>query len=343
MANLGSPERPLRVAIVGTGPSGFYAAEPLLNSKYAVKVDMFDRLPAPYGLVRYGVAPDHSKIKNVIKIYEKVAEHPQISFLGNVHVGEDITMHELRRYYDAIVIASGAETDRRLGINGEDLLNSHTATEFVGWYNGHPDYQNHYFDLNHEIAIVVGQGNVSMDICRILSKTIDELKNTDITQRALDILAQSKIKEVHMFGRRGPVQAAFTPVEIREFGELADCDPVLDPKELQLNEASQKELEAVENAARKKIMKFCSIWLPSAAAAKEGNFFSIFTAARWKSPAPEKSKRLFLRKINWSAWRIIKNRLEPAWKKNSLAGFSFAVSVIAESRSKVCRFRSKPA
>ncbi len=245
-------ERPLRVAIVGSGPSGFYAAEPLLSSSVNVQVDMFDRLPAPYGLVRYGVAPDHPKIKNVIKIYEKIAAHPNFSFMGNVCVGDDISVHELRKYYDAIVIATGAETDRKLGINGENLLNCYTATEFVAWYNGHPDFQNRHFDLNHEVAVIVGQGNVAMDVARILSKTVDELKETDITRHALEILSQSRIKEVHMFGRRGPAQAAFTPVEIREFAELADCDPVIDLQELQLNEASQAELADPANAPKKK-------------------------------------------------------------------------------------------
>jgi ferredoxin--NADP+ reductase len=252
MSNLGSQVRPLRVAIVGSGPSGFYAAEPLLNSKFNVKVDMFDRLPAPYGLVRYGVAPDHPKIKNVIKVYEKIASHPNFSFLGNVCIGEDISIHELRKYYDAIVIATGAETDRKLGISGENYLNSYTATEFVSWYNGHPDFQNRHFDLNHEVAVIIGQGNVAMDVGRILCKTVEELKQTDITRHALEVLAKSRIKEVHIFGRRGPAQAAFTPVEIREFGELADCDPVIDPKDLELNESSQAEINDPNNAVKKK-------------------------------------------------------------------------------------------
>ena len=253
MANeLGTQARALRVAIIGSGPSGFYAAEPLLNSKLNVRVDMFDRLPAPYGLVRYGVAPDHPKIKNVTKVYEKVATHANFSFMGNVCIGEDISVHELRRYYDALIFATGAETDRKLGISGENFLNSYTATEFVAWYNGHPDFQNRHFDLNHEVAVIIGQGNVAMDVARILCKTVDELKTTDITRHALEVLAQSRIKEVHIFGRRGPVQAAFTPVEIREFGELADCDPVIDLKELELNEASKTELLDPHNAARKK-------------------------------------------------------------------------------------------
>jgi ferredoxin--NADP+ reductase len=252
MANLGTAERPLRVAIVGSGPSGFYAAESLFKFDCKVKVDMFDRLPAPFGLVRYGVAPDHPKIKNVIKVYEKVAERPEFSFIGNVNVGETISIQEMKRFYDAIIIATGAETDRKLGIEGEDLIGSYASTQFVGWYNGHPDFQDLTFDFSTEVAVVIGQGNVAMDVCRILLKTADELKNTDITQHALDALATSKIKEVHCFGRRGPVQAAFTPIEIREFGELADCYTVISPKHFDLNEASKKELEDPANSVRKK-------------------------------------------------------------------------------------------
>lgn len=253
MAELGTAQRPLRAAIIGSGPSGFYAAEPLLNHpSVKVTVDMFDRLPAPYGLVRYGVAPDHPKIKNVIRIYEKTASHANFMFLGNVCIGEDISVHDLKRFYDAIIFATGAETDRKLGIYGENFLNSHTSTEFVAWYNGHPDFQNRHFDLNQEVAVVIGQGNVAMDVCRILLKTADELKTTDITRAALEALAESKIREVHCFGRRGPAQAAFSAAEIREFAELAECDPVIDPEDLELNEASRKELDDPANASRRK-------------------------------------------------------------------------------------------
>lgn len=249
---LGSPENPLRVAIVGSGPSGFYAVESLLQSDKKVLVDMFERLPAPYGLVRYGVAPDHPKIKNVIQIYERIAEKSGFSFLGNVNVGKDIGVWELKDFYDVVLFACGAASDRKLGIPGEDLPGSYTATEFVAWYNGHPDYRDRKFDLSGKVAVVIGQGNVATDVCRILCKTVDELKNTDIAQHALEALAQSKVQEVHMVGRRGPAQAAFTPVEVREFGELADCDPVVDPAELELNAASRSELETAKELTRKK-------------------------------------------------------------------------------------------
>jgi len=169
-----------------------------------------------------------------------------------VNVGRDISVEELKKFYDAILFTCGAETDRKLDIPGEDLPGSYTATEFVAWYNGHPDYRGRQFDLSGEVAVIVGQGNVAMDVCRILSKTVDDLKSTDIAQHALDALAKSNIKEIHMIGRRGPVQAAFTPVEIREFGELSDCDPVIDPKDLEVSEVSQAELDDPKNAQRRK-------------------------------------------------------------------------------------------
>ena len=239
-------ERPLRIAVVGSGPSGFYAAEALLAGEMPARVDMFEALPAPFGLVRYGVAPDHPKIKNIIARYEKTAALPGFTLVGNVEVGRDISVLELRRYYDAVLFASGAQTDRRLGIPGEDLPGSYTATEFVAWYNGHPDYRDRVFDLSHECAIVIGQGNVAVDVARILAKTVDELKHTDIAAHALDALAASKVREVRMVGRRGPVQAAFTPPELKELGELADCDLVVDVAELALNPASRAELEELK-------------------------------------------------------------------------------------------------
>jgi len=239
-------EPPCRVAVVGSGPSGFYAAEALFAAGIPIQVDMYDSLPAPFGLVRYGVAPDHPKIKNIIARYEKTAAHPAFAFFGNVEVGRHIAAEEMRRYYDAVVFANGAQTDRRLGIPGEDLAGSYTATEFVAWYNGHPDYRDRVFDLSHECAVVIGQGNVAVDVARILAKTVDELKDTDIAAHALDALAESKVREVRMVGRRGPVQAAFTPPELKELGELADCDTLVDASELELNESSRAELEVLK-------------------------------------------------------------------------------------------------
>jgi len=252
MSVLGTPERPLRVAIVGSGPSGFYTAEALLKQNLSIKVDMFDKLPVPFGLVRYGVAPDHPKIKNVTKVFEKTASNAKFSFFGNVTVGKNISVFELNKFYDAVVFTYGAESDRQLGITGEDLVGSYTATEFVAWYNGHPDFQDHHFDFSHEIAVIVGNGNVAMDVARILCKTPEELKATDINHNALEVLSASKIKEVHVYGRRGPLQASFTAPEIKEMGELADCYPFIDPKHMELNESSLKELEDPANAGRKK-------------------------------------------------------------------------------------------
>ena len=240
--------RPARVAIVGSGPSGFYAADALIKAEPEVAVDMYDRLPTPFGLVRGGVAPDHPKIKNVIRIYERIAKNAAFSFLGNVQVARDLSVEELRAHYDAVIFTCGAETDRSLNIPGIELAGSHTATEFVGWYNGHPDYLQRSFDLSQEVAVVIGQGNVAVDVTRVLAKTVDELKNTDIAAHALEALAASRVREVHMVGRRGPVQAAFTNKEIRELGELADCDLVFnDPDDFELNAASQAELDDAAN------------------------------------------------------------------------------------------------
>ena len=237
-----------RVAIVGSGPSGFYAADALLKNERGVQVDVIDRLPTPFGLVRGGVAPDHQKIKNVIRVYERTAGNERCSFIGNVMVGRDVSVADLRRYYDAVVFTCGAETDRTLNIPGIDLPGSHTATAFVGWYNGHPDYRHLSFDLSHEVAVVIGQGNVAVDVTRILAKTVDELAATDIAAHALEVLAESKVREVHMVGRRGPVQAAFTSKEIRELGELGDCALHFnDQADFDVNPESQAELEQSGN------------------------------------------------------------------------------------------------
>lgn len=254
MAILGSDDRPLRVAVVGSGPSGFYATEALFNSELAVQVDMFDRLPCPYGLVRFGVAPDHPKLKNVTRVYEKIAANDDFAFFGNVTISADIAIDELRTFYDAIILAHGAQSDRRLNIPGEDLPGSHTATEFVAWYNGHPDFRHHVFDFSQESVAVFGQGNVAVDVCRVLAKTVDELKNTDIAKHALDALAESTIENIYMIGRRGPVQAKFSPKEIKELGELEDCQTVVDPEELNFDPLSQAEYENPGNLnARKTI------------------------------------------------------------------------------------------
>ncbi|PIQ23829.1 NADP oxidoreductase [bacterium (Candidatus Blackallbacteria) CG17_big_fil_post_rev_8_21_14_2_50_48_46] len=253
--SLGTPERPLRVAIIGAGPSGFYAAEALFKSDKTLTVDMYEKLPVPFGLVRSGVAPDHQKIKNVTKVYEKIASNPAFQFFGNVTIGKDITVEELKTFYDALIFTSGASSDRRLGIPGEDLAGSHTATEFVAWYNGHPEYRDRVFDLSQETAVIIGQGNVAIDVCRILSKSVDELKKTDIAKHALEALAESKIKDIYMIGRRGPAQAAFTPQEAKELGELEICDSLVNPRDMQLGPVCEAELQLADKAHNRKNME----------------------------------------------------------------------------------------
>lgn len=237
----------LQVAVVGSGPSGFYAAEALLKTGLAVRVDMFERLPAPFGLVRYGVAPDHPKLKEPILVYQRIARLPHFTLLANVSVGRDVSVQELRANYHAVVFTCGAQSDRHLGVPGEELPGSHTATEFVAWYNGHPDCREHSFDLSQEVVAVIGQGNVTTDLCRMLGKSVDELRTTDIAAHALDGLAASRVREIHVIGRRGPAQAKFTNKELRELGELANCDVVVDPQDLELNAASLAEIEAKTN------------------------------------------------------------------------------------------------
>ena len=243
-ASIGTAERPLRAAVVGAGPSGFYAAAAMLKETgHRVTVDMFDRLIAPDGLVRYGVAPDHANIKAVAKTYDRTAAEPGFRYFGNVDFGRDITHAELKRFYDVIFYTTGAQSDRRLNIPGEDLPNSMSATEFVAWYNGHPDFKDLQVDLSCEAAIVVGVGNVAMDVARILAKTVDELKGTDIADHALAALAKSNIKDIYIVARRGPAQVKFTNAEVREMGHLEAADAIVLDKELRLDRASSAAIE----------------------------------------------------------------------------------------------------
>jgi ferredoxin/flavodoxin---NADP+ reductase len=248
MAMPSSASRPLRVAVVGSGPSGFFTAAYLQKRVAALEIDMFDRLPTPFGLVRGGVAPDHPDIKSVVRVFERAAAHAGFAFFGHVTVGSDITHAELARHYDAVIYAVGAQSDRRLGIPGEELPGIHAATEFVGWYNGHPDYRDAKFDLSQENVALVGLGNVALDVARILATPWEALCRTDIATHALEALRASKVKKIHLLGRRGPVQAAFTPAEIREIGELRNTDVLLAADELRLDEASRNELARDSNA-----------------------------------------------------------------------------------------------
>ncbi len=247
MTRIGTEETPLRVAIVGAGPSGFYAAEHILkDGDLHAQVDLFDRLPTPFGLVRGGVAPDHPKIKSVIRVYEKTAAREGFRFFGNVKVGHDVEVEDLERLYHAIVFTVGCETDRQLGVPGEDLPGSHAATAFVGWYNAHPDYADDEFDLSCERAVVIGNGNVAMDVARMLGLTDHELRQTDTADHAIEMLDRSQVREIVVLGRRGPVQAAFTNPEIKELGEMEDVDVVVDPAEVELDAASAAYLESEE-------------------------------------------------------------------------------------------------
>src|SRR5215211_1814392 len=241
----GTAENPLRVAIVGSGPAGFYTAEHLLKrDDVAVEVDMFDRLPTPFGLVRAGVAPDHPKIKSVIRVYEKTAARESFRFFGNVEVGKDVTAADLAEHYNAVIYAYGAPTDRHLGIPGEDLAGSHAATEFVAWYNAHPDFADQEFDLSCERAVVIGNGNVATDVARMLGLTREELEETDTADHAIEVLGSSGIKEILVLGRRGPAQAAFTNPELRELGEMVDADIDVDPVDAELDDLSREYLES---------------------------------------------------------------------------------------------------
>ena len=233
-----------RVAIVGAGPSGFYLADSLIKSGLELSIDMYDRLLTPFGLLRGGVAPDHQKMKSVGAYYDRIMSknRDKINFFGNIHVGTDISVEELQDIYDAVFFSYGAETDRSLGIPGEELQGSFSATEFVGWYNAHPDYADFKCDLSKEIVSIIGLGNVALDVARILAKTPDELASSDVPNHVLEQLANTKINRIQLIGRRGPVQAKYTPNELEEMGNLSDCSFHIDPNVLDLSATDREEL-----------------------------------------------------------------------------------------------------
>jgi ferredoxin--NADP+ reductase len=259
MSQPGTAEQPLRVAVIGSGPAGFYVTQHLFQAPdTVVEIDMFESLPTPFGLVRFGVAPDHPKIKSVTAVYEKQAANPNFRFFGNVEYGKDLLLDDLTGHYHQVVFCTGAPADRRLGIPGEDLEGSHPATEFVAWYNGHPDYADHRYDLSCERAIVIGVGNVAVDVARILCRVPEELATTDIADHALEALRQSRIREVLLLGRRGPAQAKFTNPEVRELGELTDTLTQVLPEEAELDELSRAEVEAAGDKATKRKLEIIS-------------------------------------------------------------------------------------
>ena len=291
----------LRVAVVGSGPAAFYAAAALLTSEEpVVEVDMLERLPTPWGLVRLGVAPDHPQLKTVSRAFEKIAARPGFRFLGNVEVGRDVTHDEIASLYDAVIYAVGSQTDRRLGIPGEDLPGSWAATELVAWYNGHPDYQHLEFDLSHERAVVIGNGNVALDVARMLALTSEELAPTDTTDAAIEAIVSSGIREIVVVGRRGPVQAAWTSTELGELGDLAGADVVVDPTELGLDPASESELEDASNVVQRNV----EILREFAARAPTGKPRSVRLRFRASPVALLGDERV-------EAVELVRNRLEP--------------------------------
>lgn len=248
MTAVGTSDQPLRVAIIGSGPAAFYAAECFLKQPtLVVDVDMFERLAAPHGLVRYGVAPDHAKIKTVTRAYDAIAKHPRFRFFGNVEFGRHVTLEDLSQHYHQVLFATGAQTDRHMGIPGEDLSGSHAATEFVAWYNGHPDYRDCHFDLSVKRAAVVGVGNVAIDVARILVRTPEELARTDMAPHAIEALRNSRVEEVYLLGRRGPAQAAFTNPEVKEIGEMPGADVIVRADEVQLDALSQAQVDELDD------------------------------------------------------------------------------------------------
>jgi len=264
MSAIGTSDNPLRVAIIGSGPAGFYTVSNLFkHDGLVVEIDMFEKLPTPFGLVRAGVAPDHQKDKTVTRAYDKSAASPSFRFYGNVEFGHHLHLDDLRHLYHQVVFATGAQDDRSLNIPGEDAIGSHPATDFVAWYNGHPNFADHEFDLDATGVAIIGLGNVAIDVARMLCKSVEELITTDMADHALAALRRSRIKTVTILGRRGPAQAAFTPEEIREIGALQHTDVVVRVDEAELDDASRHALAASadRNAAKNaEIIKEFSLW-----------------------------------------------------------------------------------
>ena len=276
MADAAGP--PLRVVIVGSGPAGFYTAQAFLRSGRLVTVDVLDRLPVPFGLVRHGVAPDHQKLKSVTALFEKIGGTDNLSFRGNVTVGRDVSVADLRNTHHAVVLAYGAASARAAGIAGEDLPGSLSAAEFVGWYNGHPDYRDLALDLDSSTAVVLGHGNVAVDIARILAKRPAALASSDIAAHALEALGNSRIRVIHVVGRRGPVQSKISAKELRELGALDDCEVIVQPEDLELNAESREELNhphAEEDQRRLKL--FESFATPPSGAAERRIVFHFLS------------------------------------------------------------------
>jgi len=249
--------RPLRVAIIGAGPAGIYAADSLIKSETPVDIDLFDRMPAPYGLIRYGVAPDHPRIKGIVSALQRIMEKPQLRFLGNVDYGVDLKLADLRQHYDAVIFATGADGDRPLDIPGIDLPHSYGAAEFVYWYDGYPEAPREW-TLDAEQVAVIGAGNVALDVARVLAKQADDLLSTEIPDNVYRGLKQSRITDVHLFARRGPAQAKFTPLELRELDHQDGVEVIVHPEGFELDDASQEAIRSSNQV--KTVVKTLQDW-----------------------------------------------------------------------------------
>ncbi|MEG8181327.1 FAD-dependent oxidoreductase [Nocardia terpenica] len=238
MTEQSAATRPLRIAIVGAGPAGIYAADALMKSDAEVSIDLYERMPAPFGLIRYGVAPDHPRIKGIITALHKVLDKPQVRLLGNIDYGTDITLADMRRFYDAVIFSTGANADRALPVPGIDLDGSYGAADFVSWYDGHPDVPRDW-PLEAEKVAVLGVGNVALDVARVLAKTGDELLPTEIPPNVYEGLKANRALEVHVFGRRGPAQAKFTPLELRELDHSPNIEVIVAPEDIDYDEGSE--------------------------------------------------------------------------------------------------------
>ena len=248
----------LRVAIVGAGPAGIFAADLLAKSEVDVSVDILERLPAPYGLVRYGVAPDHPRIKEIVKALQRVLARPEVRFLGNVEYGVDVKLEDLREFYDAVVIATGAMTDRALGIPGEELPGSFGAADFVSWYDAHPDVPRTW-PLEARSVAVLGAGNVALDVARVLAKTADEMLTTDIPANVYAGLRANRATDVHVFARRGPAYAKFSPLELRELAHSPNVDVLVHPEGFEVDEASMEHIAS--NKQAKMVLDTLANWV----------------------------------------------------------------------------------
>ena len=281
MAAVGTSGNPLRVAVVGAGPAGFYIISNLAKQKELVaEVDLLDRLPSPYGLVRAGVAPDHQKDKSVTRVYDKSASTDRVRFYGGVEYGHHVSLDDLKRHYHQLVFTTGASRDRNLNLPGECLAGSHSATEFVAWYNGHPDFADQEFDLSQKAVAIVGIGNVAIDVARILCKPVDELATTDIADHAIKALRESRVEDVYLLGRRGPGQAAFTPPEIREMGELTDVDLVVRDEDAKIDRLTSEYLASNQNRNASKNIDYIKAYHQRTPAGKNKRLHIYF----WTSP-----------------------------------------------------------